>query len=404
MIFLNAFVDFGHKIIIQNTIFKIYNGSTQIILTAIVNGLILLPFILLFTPSGFISDRFKKSHIMRWAAIVAIILTLLITLFYYLGWFEAAFAMTFLLAAQSAVYSPAKYGYIRDIAGKKNLARGNSIVQSVTIVSMLLGMFVFSFLFEKMLAGQVIYTEADIIQLIAPLGWLLVLGSLFELYCACQLPAFEQDTNTRLFNWQGYFRGQILKSNLILLHGSSIIWLSIVGLSTFWGVSQVVLATFPAFAKEVLSTDNTVLLQGLLACSGIGIVAGSLVAGKISRRRIEIKLIPAGALGMVVTLFMLPQLTNATMLAADILAFGFFGGLFIIPLNALIQLHAKTSQRGTVLAGNNWVQNVTMLSLLILTIILSFAGLESKVLLNLLAIVALVGTIYTVKKLYARGD
>ena len=43
--FMNAFVDFGHKIIIQNTVFKIYDGSQQVILTAIVNALILLPFI-----------------------------------------------------------------------------------------------------------------------------------------------------------------------------------------------------------------------------------------------------------------------------------------------------------------------------------------------------------------------
>jgi acyl-[acyl-carrier-protein]-phospholipid O-acyltransferase/long-chain-fatty-acid--[acyl-carrier-protein] ligase len=57
IIFLNAYVDLGHKILIQNTVFKIYDGQTQIILTAIVNGLILLPFVLLFTPAGYLSDR-----------------------------------------------------------------------------------------------------------------------------------------------------------------------------------------------------------------------------------------------------------------------------------------------------------------------------------------------------------
>ena len=56
MVFLNAFVDLGHKIIIQNTLFKAYDGSTQILLTAIVNALILLPFVLLFTPSGFVGS------------------------------------------------------------------------------------------------------------------------------------------------------------------------------------------------------------------------------------------------------------------------------------------------------------------------------------------------------------
>ena len=87
IIFLNAFVDLGHKILIQNTVFKIYDGQTQIILTAIVNGLILLPFVLLFSPAGFLSDRYRKPLIMKISAAVAVGLTLLITLFYYLGWF-----------------------------------------------------------------------------------------------------------------------------------------------------------------------------------------------------------------------------------------------------------------------------------------------------------------------------
>ena len=163
MIFLNAFVDLGHKIIIQNTIFTIYDGETQVILTAIINGLILLPFILLFTPSGFLADRFKKPKIMQCSALAAVFLTLLITASYYLGWFEIAFAMTFLLAVQSAFYSPAKYGYIREIAGKTNLASANSMVQSTTIIAILLGMFIFSILFENILASHSFQSESDII-------------------------------------------------------------------------------------------------------------------------------------------------------------------------------------------------------------------------------------------------
>ena len=68
VVFLNAFTDLGHKIIIQNTVFKIHDGQTQIILTAIVNALILLPFIFLFSPSGFIGDKFSKSIVMRVSA------------------------------------------------------------------------------------------------------------------------------------------------------------------------------------------------------------------------------------------------------------------------------------------------------------------------------------------------
>jgi acyl-[acyl-carrier-protein]-phospholipid O-acyltransferase/long-chain-fatty-acid--[acyl-carrier-protein] ligase len=91
VLFLNAFTDLGHKIIIQNTVFKVYDGSLQIVLTAIVNALILLPFILTFTPAGYLSDKYPKNLIMKYSAFLAVIITLLITLFYYLGWFYSAF-------------------------------------------------------------------------------------------------------------------------------------------------------------------------------------------------------------------------------------------------------------------------------------------------------------------------
>lgn len=66
--FINAFVDLGHKIIIQNTIYKVYEGSTQLLLTAIVNALILLPFILMLSPSGFLADKYPKNLIMKLSA------------------------------------------------------------------------------------------------------------------------------------------------------------------------------------------------------------------------------------------------------------------------------------------------------------------------------------------------
>ncbi len=112
-LFLNAFIDLGHKIIIQNTLFKAYDGEQQIMYTAIVNGLILLPFILLVSPVGFVADKYPKHSILRLSAWLAVIITLLITACYYLGWFWQAFGLTFILAVQSAFYSPAKYGYIK---------------------------------------------------------------------------------------------------------------------------------------------------------------------------------------------------------------------------------------------------------------------------------------------------
>ena len=63
VLFINAFVDLGHKIVIQNTIFKTYDGQEQVVWTAIVNALILIPFILLFSPSGFLADKYPKRSV-----------------------------------------------------------------------------------------------------------------------------------------------------------------------------------------------------------------------------------------------------------------------------------------------------------------------------------------------------
>ena len=147
-VFLNAFVDYGHKIVIQNTVFKIYDGQQQVVLTAIINGLILLPFILLFSPAGFVSDRFPKIRVMRASAWAAVLLTAAITLSYAAGWFWVSFAMTFLMAVQSTFYSPAKYGYIKALFGKERLAEANGAVQAISMAAILSGTLLFSILFE----------------------------------------------------------------------------------------------------------------------------------------------------------------------------------------------------------------------------------------------------------------
>ncbi len=399
IIFLNAFVDLGHKILIQNTIFKVYDGQTQIILSAIVNALILLPFVLLFSPSGFLADRFRKPKIMQISAAVAVALTLMITLSYYLGWFELSFALTFLLAVQSAFYSPAKYGYIKELTGSARLTQANAVVQAVTIVAILSGIFVFSVLFEHFLAEKNFSTESDILKHMVPVGWILVICSILEYVSTFRLKNIPAEAPQLQFQVQSYASGRYLKQNLAKLYRNRNIWLSIIGLSVFWGISQVVLAAFPAFAKEHLGETNTVVIQGLMACSGIGIILGSIIAGRASRQGIETGLIPVGAIGIVVALFFTPQLSSTPLLILDFLLLGISGGLFIVPLNALIQFHARDDELGTVLAGNNWVQNIVMLAFLGVTVMFATTGINSTGLFHLLTFTAIIGAIYTVWQL-----
>jgi acyl-[acyl-carrier-protein]-phospholipid O-acyltransferase/long-chain-fatty-acid--[acyl-carrier-protein] ligase len=397
--FLNAFVDLGHKIIIQNTIFKIYDGNQQVVLTAIVNALILLPYILLFSPAGFISDRFPKNAVMRYSAWVAVVVTVLITLCYYQGWFWGAFGLTLALGAQAAIYSPAKYGYLKPLVGKERLAEGNGAVQAVTIVAILAGTFVYSIFFERRYDLFGAYSEAEILRAIAPLGGLLVANSLFELVMTYRLPQLEAGDSRLRFVFSDYLRGRALRDNLKPLHTNTVIGLSIFGLSIFWAVSQVMLAAFPAFAKESLGIHNTVMLQGMLATSGIGIIIGAMLAGKWSSKHIETGLIPVGALGISLGLLWLPGLHSVLAHCLNFLFIGVMGGLFIVPLNALIQFHAGEHEMGKVLAANNLVQNIAMLAFLAVTATVAVLGMSTALLLLMIALVALLGTGYTVFKL-----
>ncbi|WOH36446.1 acyl-[ACP]--phospholipid O-acyltransferase [Thalassotalea fonticola] len=399
MVFINAFVDLGHKIIVQNTVFKMYDGDIQIVLTAVLNALILLPFIFLFSPSGFLADKHPKPTVMRNSAIVAIVATLLITMCYYMGWFLGAFFLTLLMGIQSAIYSPAKYGYLKELIGVENLAQGNAMVQAVTIVSILMGTFVFSALFEFMLSGIELTSTAVILKGVVVLGWILVALSIIEWWFSCQLKDTKPVDNSMKFDLKKYAKGQYLGGNLKKIFNNRVIWLSIVGLSMFWSVSQVMLATFPAFAKEVLAENNTLIIQGILACTGIGIVIGSLWAAKISRNHIELGLVPISAISFALLLGSVAGLDSRLAMAGAFLGLGITGGLFIVPLNSLIQYSAKENELGTILAGNNWVQNVAMLSFLLGTIALVSLGFSSIDIFYLLMALALIGATYTVYQL-----
>ncbi len=396
VVFLNAFTDLGHKIVIQNTVFKIYDGETQIVLTAIVNALILLPFILLFSPSGFLSDRYPKSYILRLLAGVAVVITLFITLCYYMGWFELAFGFTFLLALQSAIYSPAKYGYIKELAGERYITMGNGVVQATTTTAILGGILLYSILFESYLSDVSYSSSSDILKHIAPIGWMLVAGSTVEFLLAYRLPNTHIDSHKK-FDFEKYIRGDYLRKNLSLLREKDVILYSILGLSLFWGVSQVVLSSFPEYAKNTLGVTNTVMVQGMMAIAGIGIVIGSLIAGKMSKFYISIGSVPLGAVGISMALLLLPMISSPYGHMVNFFMFGVSSGLFIVPLNALIQYHSRTHELGMVLAGNNFIQNIVMFTFLAMTVLFAMFGLDSIGLFYLMLLFSAVATIWLLR-------
>jgi len=397
IIFLNAMTDLGHKIILQNTIFKTYEGSELIYLTALVNILILLPFILLFSPSGFLADKYPKSRIIERAALAAVAITLAITASYYMGWFWLSFLLTFILAAQSALYSPAKYGIIKEIAGDERLAPANAIVQAVTVVAILLGALLYSIGFEALFGGE---EPSQILRHVAPLGWVLVAASVVEWLLARRLARlYGGEVREMEFDFLAYAKLRMLRRNLALLRQNEAVWLSVLGLAVWWGLGQMVVAIFGEFLKSTLSIDDTVIAQGLLALVGVGIIIGSLFAGRASRDTIETGLIPLGSVGSAVALWLLPAQESLTGMGAVLLLFGFFAGVTLVPLNALIQYFTPKDRLGVVLAGSNFIQNLGMLLFLLLVMGAALFGVTSEPLFIFAGMVAFAAALYTLYRL-----
>ena len=398
IVFLNSMTDLGHKIILQNTIFKAYEGTELILLTAVVNGLILLPFIFLFSPSGYLSDKYPKVQIVRVASLLAVGITTLILGSYIMGWFWVAFGLTFVLAAQSAIYAPAKYGLIKEMAGNEQLTSANAMVQSVTIISMLAGAVIYSVFFESLLANQTT-NPSEILEHIYPLGFALIGASILEFLLSLSLINTIKIKKHMQFKPKKYANLTYLKGNMRLLRKNQTVWLSVVGLSVFWGISQLVVAIFGEHLKSKMGITNTVTAQALLALSGVGIVVGSILVSRLSRKYIETGIIPIGALGITVSLFFIPMFESLTALGILFFFYGFFSGLFIVPLNTLIQFATPKRMMGKILAGNNFMQYLVMFLFLLFTTIFAYIGFESSKLFSVALIVALVGFLYTVIKL-----
>ena len=399
VVFLNAFTDLGHKIIIQNTIFKIYDGDTQIVLTAIVNALIILPFILVFSPTGFLADKFPKNEIMKYSALFAVVITLAITYSYYNGHFFTAFTFTFLLAFQSAIYGPAKYGYIKELVGVKYISIGNGAVQAVTTVAILGGMLFYTVLFENVLKDS-FTTKEDILTTIAPIGWLLVLGSVIQFSIALKLPNKMISKSKKEFDFKRYIKGKYLQKNIRIIRRKKEIFNDIIALGLFWSISQVILAVFGEYAKSELGVTNTIYIQGVMALAGIGIVSGSIMAAHFSKYYINTGLAAIGSIAITIIVFMIPSSGSMITMAFLFALFGFFAGFIMVPLNARIQFLSPRIHLGTIMAGNNFVQNIFMFSFLVLTTIFAYNGMNAKILIYAMVLIGIMLS-YLIFKRYA---
>ncbi|WKN22177.1 MFS transporter [Azotobacter vinelandii] len=340
-------------------------------------GLFILPFFLFSASAGQLADKYDKALLARWTKLLEILIVLLIGAGFWLHSLAVLLAGLFLLGLQSTLFGPVKYAILPQHLGETELVGGNALIEAGTFVAILVGTLSGALLAG--IEGGAPWITAGCL-LVAVAGYL---GSLRIPVAAPPEPGLRLNPNPF---------GETRRSIGFAREDRSV-FLAILGISWFWLYGALLLAQFPAYTKDVLGAgEGGVTL--LLTVFTLGIGGGSLLCKRLSGQRVEIGLVPLGALGL--SLFGLDlafaspvaaaggPLGLAALLAApgtlhvlaDLFALGLFGGLFIVPLYTLMQLRSAPAQRARIVAANNILNALFMVLGALAAALLLAAGLS----------------------------
>ncbi|GAA0471658.1 MULTISPECIES: lysophospholipid transporter LplT [Tatumella] len=316
-----------------------YADWTQPVLQIVfvVAYILLAPFV------GQLADSFPKGRVMMVANGLKFTGAVLI------GLGVNPFAGYGLVGIGAAAYSPAKYGILGELIDKQQLIRANGLMESSTIVAILLGSVTGGLLADwhistALLLCAVIYALAVVANMLIP-----------------GLRAATPDKNWRWRQLLSRFR-----HDAVSLWQDSDTRFSLTGTSLFWGAGVTLRFLLVLWVPVVLGiTDNktATLLNGMVA---VGIVGGALLAEQLISLQHTQRCIPAGILvGGLVIMFTLS--THEYSGGFWLLLLGVCGGLFVVPLNALLQVRGRESVgAGPAIAVQNFGENIAMLLLLAL--------------------------------------
>ena len=334
----------------------------------VIGALFILPFLLFSATSGQLTDKLPKTQVIRFVKNLEIAIMAVAAL----GFLSGSVALqvplllgcTFLMGLHSTLFGPVKFAYLPQVLSERELTGGNGMVEMGTFVAILLGNIVGGLLIALPDVGRG-YVAIGCVGL-ALLGRLAAQG-------IPQLPA--TDPQLRI-NWNPVSETW---RNLQLAHGNTVVFRSLLGISWMWFFGAVFLSQFPSLAKEVLHGDEHVASL-LLVVFSIGIAIGSLLCEVLSRRHVEIGLVPLGAIGMSVfgvdLYFALRGLPASGLMGlaeflsrpahwrvmADLAMLALSAGLYSVPMYALIQLRSPATHRARIIAANNILNALFMIA------------------------------------------
>ena len=353
----------------------------------ILAGLIVTPFIVLAPLAGWVSDRFSKTRVIRYSSWFQLCILGCLFLCLSQQWIVAAIATFFLLAVQSTFLSPAKMGIIKELVGSKQLGFASGIVEMGTILAILAGSILMSFWYDHRLLASLDPWRAALF----PVCLLLCLGPISTLcsYGIESVPASSQVP----FRW-GLMLNHLEQLKVVMRQRA--LRLSAFGVAFFW--------TFGGFIQlvsiQVAKENNLHSLGGeasslawMMLVSGLGIALGSLAASWISKRGIELGLVPVGGFVMALATAWIGLCSPESVAFYTAMSLAGVGAaMFLVPLNAVLQDTCLPSERGSVLAASNLLNCFGGLGAVGLQLVLKQCGVSVSVQFFLFGVLALWAT------------
>jgi len=321
----------------------------------VIGALFILPFLLFSATSGQLADKLEKTVLIRFVKALEIAIMALATYGFVRHDAPVLLACVFLMGLHSTLFGPVKFAYLPQHLGERELTGGNGMIEMGTFVAILLGQVAGGLLIA--LPGTGVWWVSAACIAVAVLGRLL----------AQAVPLSPATDPGLKINWNPFTETW---HNLKLAHENIVVFRSLLGISWMWFFGAVFLAQFPSFAKEVLHGDERVASL-LLVVFSVGVGIGALMCELLSRRHVEIGLVPLGAIGMsvfAVDLYFASRSLQPSELmglaqffaqpghlrvVADLGLLSLFVGLFSVPMYALIQLRSQATHRARIIAANN---------------------------------------------------
>lgn len=336
-----------------------YTRLEPALLTNIAAGLFILPFVLFSGMAGQLADRYDKASILKFVKAAEIAIMAIAGFGFATHSMAVLLSALFLMGMHSTFFAPAKYGLLPEVLRNSELVGGNAMVEMGTFVAIVLG---------TLLAG-LLAADGSIALITTTLVAIALLGFLSSL----AIPKLQPAAPSLRIDWRPWTSTW---ENLRAARESRTVFLSILGISWFWFYGALVLAQLPLYTKDVLGgSEEVVTVLLVMFSAGVGI--GSLLCERLSGGKVEIGLVPFGSIGLTVfavdLYFATPSLAGNNLSArdfiqtagtwrilADMALIGMFGGLFIVPLYAMVQQRTRREIMSRVIGANSILNAVFM--------------------------------------------